>query len=388
MYVGDDDSDAFQQLHFPSSVVKQTFLGVCHACVLLVPKLPQVSPLCQSNSSECRLPAERGTIRCWGNNRFHELGKKIEQLRTQENIIGDGLTETPDTFPELVSDASQIKCDTPLQKDAQPRVGCECPAGYSRRGSSPGCTLDKSPCTEGSCLYGRRCTSTAPKVNRYGVMMPSNYSCDCVRDADNNPSDVDLSGSRCEIDTKLPQMLSKVTDANGDIKEWCRDHNDNSPITIAKIKISDIQDNFKVLDKSTPSNPVWVWKASMLENPDYWNFYCRKTNPAREIQFLTVLEATQCENIKNRVGEAISYEPYERYFISDNTRNELSTGPNNAGQNKLLSKGIRSVRVCSTDACCTESDAFAAGQVHHLYFCITDLSGNLLKRFCNVEIVD
>ena len=157
-----------------------------------------------------------GTIRCWGNNRFRELGKNIESLRTEENIIGDDLTETPDTFPVLVSDASQIKCDTPLQKDAQPRVGCACPAGYSRRGSSPGCTLVKSPCTEGSCLYGRMCAPTQPKVNKYGVMMPSNYSCDCNRDAGELASDVKLFGTRCEKGLLFPRNAPRCLSERND----------------------------------------------------------------------------------------------------------------------------------------------------------------------------
>ena len=96
-------------------------------------------------------------------------------------------------------------------------------------------------------------------------------------------------------------------------------------------------------------------------------------------------EATNCEGSK--IGETISRKPWRKYFISDNTRNEISTTFGGNAQNKAISKGIRSVRVCSTEDCCAESEELSEGR-HHLYFCITDLSGNLRKKFCSVEIVE
>ena len=101
-------------------------------------------------------------------------------------------------------------------------------------------------------------------------------------------------------------MLSALIDENGDSKEWCRDHDKVSAIEVAKvcacsspvectrttrlfarqIKLSHISEEFKVEDKSDPENPIRSWKASMLEDPDYWNLYCRK--PDREVEFLKV----------------------------------------------------------------------------------------------------
>lgn len=282
-----------------------------------------------------------------------------EKVNVAVNIWGDHLEEKASNAADVLSGAAQLQCDTPVESDEA--VGCACPEGHS----GPQCTEVKSDCETTDCLYENDCKFEEVTANKYGVVMPSQHSCTCVND---------LSGKRCEIDDKPPQMIAPLYDKNGKPDgDWCLEAKQSARVKPARVKYT----------TRTVQGDLAV-DISVLENPEYWNAYCAK--PDNEVEFVRVggasIDAKNCRDKQNSHGHklvgatgASANTAWNEFFISDNTRS-------------ISSKGIRSVIVSPNDECKKHLTLIKKTvSATNFYICIKDLTGRLLTQFCQIEVI-